>query len=77
MDNEYFTAGTSVEFALNNSTLGADDGLVVNPSGFVGYSVEVAYFNSPTQVVLRVTNRGASRSDAVVIGFAVVKRAAA
>ena len=75
MHNESLAAGASVEFALNNTLLGPNDGLVVNPHGFVGYAVEVAYFLTATSVVLRVTNKGATRSDAVAIGFRIIKGA--
>lgn len=73
MNAAELAAGASVEFGLNNSTLSPADGLVVNPDGFTGYAVEVAYYNTSTQVVLRVTNRGATRSDAVTIIFRTVK----
>ena len=75
MHNDLLTAGESVEFALNNTLLGPYDGLVVNPQGFVGYAVEVAYFSTDTSVVLRVTNKGARRRDPVVILFRIIKGA--
>lgn len=75
MHNESLASGVSVEFSLVNSFLSAADGLVVNPTGFSGYSVEVAYFNGPTEVVLRVTNKGTTRSDPVVIVFRIFKGA--
>jgi hypothetical protein len=73
MNNASLAAGTSVEFALNNSTLTAVDQVLVRPNGFTGYAVEVSYFNSATEVVLRVTNKGATRGDALGILFAVIK----
>ena len=76
MHNESLAAGASVEFALNNTLLGPNDGLVVNPNGFAGYAVEVAYFSTATSVVLRVTNKGATRSDPVAILFRLIKGAA-
>lgn len=73
MHSASLAVGASVEFSLVNSFLSTTDGLVVNPSGFTGYSVEVAYFNTPTEVVIRVTNKGATRSDAVIVLFRVIK----
>ena len=73
MHNASLAAGASVEFSLNNNLLAAGDGLVVNPDGVTGYAVEVAYSNSATEVVLRVTNKGTTRSDAVVIRFRIFK----
>lgn len=75
MHSASLAACASVEFAFNNSTISPADGLVVNPDGFTGYAVEVAYFNTSTQVVLRVTNKGATRSDALNIVFRVFKGA--
>lgn len=68
-------AGASVEFTLSNTFLSPADGLVINPNGYSGYSIEVSHFNSPTDVVLRVTNKGATRSDALVINFRIIKGA--
>lgn len=73
MHNASLAAGAAVEFSLNNTLLATGDGLIVNPDGFTGYAVEVAYFNSPTAAVLRVTNKGATRSDAVAIRFRIFK----
>ena len=75
MHNASLAAGASVEFSLNNTMLSTVDGLIVNPDGFIGYAVEVAHFNSTTEVVLRVTNKGTTRSDAVTIRFRIFKGA--
>jgi hypothetical protein len=75
MHSQEMVAGSSVEFTLTNSFFGASDGLVVNPNGFTGYAVEVAYFATTASVVLRVTNKGATRSDPLVIGFRIIKGA--
>lgn len=77
MHNASLAAGAAVEFSLNNTMLYTGDGLVVNPDGVTGYAVEVAYFNSTTDAVLRVTNKGATRSDAVTIRFRIFKGALA
>lgn len=73
MHGASLAAGASIEFGFTNSMLAATDGIVVRPDGFTGYAVEVAYFNSATEVILRVTNKGATRSDALVIVFQLVK----
>ena len=73
MHGASLAAGSSIEFGFTNSMLAATDGIVVRPDGFTGYAVEVAYFNSATEVILRVTNKGATRSDALVIVFQLVK----
>lgn len=73
MSNSVMTAGTFVEFTLNNSLLTSQDLLIVNPAGVAGYGVEVSHFNSETAVVLRLFNRGATRSDAVQINFAIIR----
>lgn len=75
MHSAELAAGASVEFVLSNTFLSSLDGLVVNPNGYAGYSVEVAYFAGFTDVVLRVTNKGATRSDALVINFRIIKGA--
>lgn len=77
MHNAPLAAGAAVEFSLRNTLLAAGDGLIVNPHGFTGYAVEVAYFNNTSEVVLRVTNKGATRSDAVGIWFRIFKGALA
>lgn len=66
-------AGASIEFGFTNALLASSDGIVVRPDAFTGYSVEAAYFNSATEVILRVTNKGATRSDAVGIVFQIVR----
>lgn len=73
MHNASLAAGASVQFSLNNSTLGVYDQVVVRPTGYADYAVEVPYFNSPTEAIIRVTNRGATRSEGVVILFSVIK----
>lgn len=73
MSNGSLAAGATVEFSLFNSTMTSLDQVLVRPSGFAGYAVEVAYFNSATEAVLRVTNKGATRSDALVILFSVIR----
>ena len=72
MHGASLAAGAAVEFSLNNTSLNAYSWLVVNPTGFTGYSVEVSHFNSPTEVVLRVTNKGVTRADALTIVFRVI-----
>lgn len=68
-------AGASVSFVFNNSFLGAYDGMLIRPNGFIGYSVEVEYSVAATSVVVRVTNRGATRSDPLALVFQIIKGA--
>lgn len=77
MHSESLASGASVNFTFNNSLLTASAGLLVRPNGFSGYAVEVEYSASSTAVVLRVTNRGATRSDALPIVFQVFAGATA
>lgn len=73
MHNASLAAGAVIEFGFTNTLLSASDGIVVRPDGFTGYSVEPAYFNSAIEVVLRVTNKGATRTDPVNIIFQIIK----
>lgn len=64
----------AVGFTLNNSLLGAADGVLVSPTGpFTNYGVEVAYYPTTTSVVLRVHNFDVPRSDPLVINFMLIK----
>ena len=64
----------AVGFTLNNSLLGAANGVIVTPTGpFTNYAVEVAYYPTATSVVLRVRNFDVLRSDPLVINFMLIK----
>lgn len=73
MHSESLASGASVSFVFNNSFLGANDGVLIRPNGFTGYAVEIEYSLSATSVVVRVTNRGATRSDPLALVFQIVK----
>lgn len=75
MRSESLASGASVSFVFNNSFLDANDGVLIRPNGFTGYAVEIEYSLSATSVVVRVTNRGATRSDPLALVFQIVKGA--
>lgn len=71
MNAESLAAGASVSFQFINSQIsGAAAMLFVQPEGFTDYRAEVAYPGGGGAVV-RVTNLGATRTDALLIRFMV------
>lgn len=76
MNNAALASGTDVQFIFNNSTIAATDVVVVsaNFSGAV-YKVNVYSVGSGTCSINVRQDTGGSRSDAVVINFAVIKAA--
>ena len=75
MHNEALAASASVYFSLNNSLIEATDHVVVCPAGFSHYRVEVRIVENGS-VSIRVTNLySISKSDALLLNFAVIKGA--
>lgn len=75
MNNAALAAGASVSFVLNNSLIGPQDCVIVNPAGNNSYRAEVAAIASGN-VTIRVTNTtGGSLSDALLLNFAIIKGA--
>jgi len=79
MNNAALAANTSIGFTLSNSSIGANDSIVVNivgadPSGYT-YMVGIGYRISGSCVIHLRNVSGASSSDAVVLKFEVIKGA--
>jgi uncharacterized protein YbjQ (UPF0145 family) len=71
-------AGAYVNFTLNNSTIGANDQIVVQATGgAVGneYQAWVSYFATGVCVICLRNNSAAARAEAVGIRFSVFKGA--
>lgn len=77
MDNAALAANTAVAFTLTNSTIVAADRIIVNHAGagtFGAYNIDARSAAGSASVVVRNVT-GGSLSEAIVIGFAVVKSA--
>ena len=81
MHNAALNAGTTVSFTLNNTSIGAADLVVVNiVSGATADSYNVgvqAVAANSCSIYLRNTTAATNLSEAVVLGFAVIKAVAA
>lgn len=74
-NNAALGAGASAVFAVNNSFVSANDIALVTAAGFGSYRIE-SYISSPGVFAIRLTNISAgSRSEAIVINFAIIKGA--
>lgn len=75
MAADALAAGATVDFAVNNSTVSSTDTVIVSPSGFTSYRVDV-FTVAGGSFGVAVTNRsGASKSEALNINFDVIKGA--
>ena len=75
MDAAALAAGAFVVFNFNNSKIGAQDTVILSPSGFSLYRIEITYVGAGA-CGIRVTNISAgSLSDALGINFTVIKGA--
>ena len=76
MNNAALAAGTSVQFTFNNSTIGSGDAVIVNiVSGATAmrYDVIVETVGAGACSITLRNYSGGSLSEAVVLGFVVVK----
>jgi len=76
MNNASLAASTSVSFTLTNSTIATDDVLVVNISGgatAASYLVGVDSVGAGSAVIHVRNVSAGSLSEAIVLGFAVIK----
>jgi hypothetical protein len=75
MNNAALAGGAAVSFTLTNSTISANDTIIVNVSGGGTAGVYTTYISSMTSGSAVVTLRnlsGTSYSEAVIINFAII-----
>jgi len=76
MNNAALAGATAVSFTLTNSTISANDAIVVNVSGGGTAAAYTTYISSMTAgsavVTLRNLTASTSLSEAVVINFAII-----
>lgn len=74
-DNASLAAGADADFPVNNSTVGANDVVIVNVVGGASYTA-VCRSITGTGFIVRLTNiSGGSLSEAVALNFFVLKGA--
>lgn len=74
MNAAALASGANVQFTLNNSTIAATDTVIVTPNfGAASYHAWVYYVGAGLCYISVTQNSGGSRSDAVVLNFAVIK----
>ena len=78
MHSAALAAGASVQFQLNNTLIGVNDNIIVNPvwDAVAGFNYSVKVTVAAGAAVIKVTNDSAgSRSEALILNFALIKGA--
>lgn len=77
-NNAALAAGATVGFQFNNSLIGADDKVLVEPVWSASYYNIYIYYSTNGSTFIAIENKSAaSRSDAIPIKFAIIKGATA
>jgi hypothetical protein len=80
MNAAALAAGAAVSFVLTNSTISANDGIIVNISGGATAAAYTTYISSMTAgsavVTLRNLTAATSYSEAVILNFVIIHGAA-